>query len=806
MKQKTTHHQVSNDILDSLQNRALWLSLYMVDYANNIRQNPSTLKVGGHPSSSTSVITTLTYLYFEYLIAGDRIAIKPHASPAYHAIQYLLGNLDSSFLKKFRELNGLQSYPSRTKDPDFVDYSSGSVGLGAVAPNFNWLADEYLKTHSKKPIQDRRYFSLLGDAELDEGSIWEAIAEPNLINSKNIIWIVDLNRQSLDRIIPGIRVRAWRQMFDANGWQVHEAKYGTKLEHAFKLPKGELLKQSIDAMPNELYQRLLLLDGSIVREYLPLHTSHPKDLKNFIKQWDDKELKNLFTNLGGHDFETLRNTFSKINSTTPNVVFAYTFKGWKLPSIGDPQNHSIQLSKQQIQDIMEELSIDPTNPIEKFDNKSESAKLCKKRKKDLYKDIKIYSAKDVPNKITIPNNLDRTYSGLMSSQQIFGLTLTELSRSLHKEVTERIVTVSPDVASSTNLGGWINKKHIWTSADQIIQDLPEEKILRALKWTTSKKGQHIELGISENNLFLCLGQLGLTYEMTGDYLIPIGTVYDPFIRRGLDALVYSLYSGSKFIIVGTPSGVTLGPEGGAHQSIITPSIGTEIPDLLYYEPCFGKELEWILLFAIKQVMERKNSIYLRLSTLQIDQTLFNSVYQESSETELRKKIINGGYKLIDRSLIPQYNIGENTVNIITTGVILPEAIKASNELLEEGIFANVINITGPGILYKNYQALTNFTDNSSSSASNNLISQLIPENVSPIITVMDGHPHTLSWIGSVIGAKVWPLGISSYGESGDPYDLYKKYKISSNDIMEACYTAIESNTPLQPTPTNLEPI
>ena len=791
MNQKVTHHQVNNDILDSLQNRALWLSLYMVDYANNIRKNPSTLKVGGHPSSSTSVITTLTYLYFEYLNAGDRIAIKPHASPAYHAIQYLLGNLDPSFLKKFRELGGLQSYPSRTKDPDFVDYSSGSVGLGAVAPNFNWLADEYLKNHTKNPIPERRYFSLLGDAELDEGSIWEAIAEPNLIDSKNIIWIIDLNRQSLDRIIPGIRVRAWRQMFDANGWQVHEAKYGTKLQDAFHLPKGDLLKQSIDAMPNELYQRLLLLDGSIIREYLPLHASHPKDLKNFIKQWNDQELKTLFTNLGGHDFDTLRNTFSGIKNSSPNVVFAYTFKGWKLPSIGDPQNHSIQLSQKQMHSIMKELSIDATNPIGKFDSKSTIAKLCKKRKKDLYQELRSSSTKDMTTKITIPDNIDRTYSGLMSSQQIFGLTLTELIRSLDNEITEKIVTVSPDVASSTNLGGWINKKHIWTSSDQVIQDLPEEKILRSLKWTTSKKGQHIELGISENNLFLCLGQLGLTKEMTGDYLIPIGTVYDPFIRRGLDALVYSLYSGSKFILIGTPSGITLGPEGGAHQSIITPSIGIETPDLLYYEPCFGKELEWILLFAIKQVMERKNSIYLRLSTLQIDQTLFDSAYNELSESELREKIINGGYKLIDRSSLTQYNVGKNTVNIIATGAILPEAIKASHELLEEGVFANVINITGPGILYKKYQALTKST-NHPSSASNNFINQLISESISPIVTVMDGHPHTLSWIGSAIGAKVWPLGISSYGESGDPYDLYKKYKISSDDIMDTCYTAIES--------------
>ena len=204
-----------NAILDEIQNKVLWLACHMVDYANNERPNPTGLKIGGHQASSASVVSVMTYLFFEYMRSGDRISVKPHASPVYHAIQYLLGNLDVEYLKALRGLHGLQAYPSRTKDPDGVDFSTGSVGLGAVAPNFAWLAEEYVRDHlDPNSGADRRFISLVGDAELDEGVVWESIADHTLANTENILWVIDLNRQSLDRVIPGIRVRVWREMFE----------------------------------------------------------------------------------------------------------------------------------------------------------------------------------------------------------------------------------------------------------------------------------------------------------------------------------------------------------------------------------------------------------------------------------------------------------------------------------------------------------------------------------------------------------------------------------------------------------------
>ena len=247
--------------LSEIQDRVLWLAMQIVDYANNVRPNTDGVKVGGHQASSSSIVTVLTSLYFDFMEAGDRLSIKPHASPAFHAVQYLLGNLEPHHLKTLREFHGLQAYPSRTKDPDPVDFSSGSVGLAPVATNFAALVAEYLRDGNvnRQTRKPSRYISLLGDAELDEGSVWEAIAEPVMEDVPNLLWIVDLNRQSLDRVIPGIRVRAWRDMFAANGWNVIDAKYGSKLEAAFAEPNGELLRNAIDGMSNPVYQRLLRL-------------------------------------------------------------------------------------------------------------------------------------------------------------------------------------------------------------------------------------------------------------------------------------------------------------------------------------------------------------------------------------------------------------------------------------------------------------------------------------------------------------------------------------------------------------------
>ena len=516
-----------DQVLEQIQDRVLWLSMNMVHHANNVRPSPDGAKVGGHQASSASVATIMTSLYFDFMRPGDRISVKPHAAPVYHAIQYLLDNLDSSYLPTLRQYHGLQAYPSRTKDPDDVDFSTGSVGLGPVAPNFAALVDKYNKAHLfTHSGVDHRYIAVVGDAELDEGSVWEAIAEPEMQGLGNVLWVVDLNRQSLDRVIPGIRVRAWREMFYANGWNVIDAKYGKKLQAKFTEPNGELLRLAIDEMPNEVYQRLLRVPPQRLREWLPRTSRYPRDMARLVARWEDDDLQESFRNLGGHDFAELRDAFSQVDfDTGPNIVFAYTLKGWRLPSIGDPQNHSVILSARQMEQLRDELNVSPGGEWDKLPPNSTAGRMCADTSRMLGVGRK--PRFDVPE-MRIPDDFNQRYSGSMATQQTFGLIMTAISREL-PEVSDRMVTVSPDVASSTNLGGWINKVGVWGEERQ--EPMPEESIVRALRWEEHARGQHIELGISENNLFMMLGQLGASFEDNGEMLFPIGTLYDPFIRR-----------------------------------------------------------------------------------------------------------------------------------------------------------------------------------------------------------------------------------------------------------------------------------
>ena len=443
--------------------------------------------------------------------------------------------------------------------------------------------------------------------------------------------IVDLNRQSLDRVIPGIRVHQLAGMFAAAGWQVLEAKYGRRLKQLIARPGGEVLRRRIDEMSNEDYQVLIRREGPIARERLigGASAADRDVLATIIADVPDEELPATLADLGGHDIDGLVRILDAADAdrTRPSIVFAYTIKGWRLPFAGDAMNHSAMLSADQIADLGTQLGADPTKPWERFATGTPEATLCSER-------AAVLGATLAPNRRVARTTvgpapaIDIRVGGRASTQQAFGDALVALSKDA--SLGPRIVTASPDVAVSTSLGGWVNRVGVFAlDAADVVDDTP-----RALTWSPKPTGQHIELGISEMNLFLLLSQFGLTAELFGEPLIPVGTVYDPFICRGLDALIYALYVRSRFLLVGTPSGVTLAPEGGAHQSAITPSIGIELPGLRSYEPAFAQETAWLVEEAVRGILDPSAdfSTYLRLSTRTVDQALADAVRQRLGST------------------------------------------------------------------------------------------------------------------------------------------------------------------------------
>lgn len=779
MGSPTADHLPARDDLDTLrqiEQRVLWLACRMIDAAN--RRGDTEVKVGGHQASSASMVSIMTALWFGHIGGADKVAVKPHASPVYHAIKFLTGELDASYLTTLRQFGGLQAYPSRTKDPDVADFSTGSVGLGAVAPLFSALTRRYVDSHfGDQPAA--RFIALVGDAELDEGNVWEAIADPVTAGLGNFTMVIDLNRQSLDRVIPDIAAERLKRFFTDAGWHVAEAKYGSRLSAAFAEPGGDALRAHIDAMTNEAYQSLFALTGAEVRAKF-LDGADPA-VHQLAQTLLDDDLKALVTDLGGHDLGVLLDTFRACDQQPdrPSVVFAYTIKGWGLPMAGDPLNHAALLSADQIAAFRDRLGLDAATEWDRFDPDSAAGRRCRAVGGD------INNPRPTPRpQPEVPTSarpiLER---GALSTQEAFGRILTGLAEV--DGVGDRIVTTAPDVAISTNLGGWINKTGVYSHIERDDHGGAQ----RLLRWAPGPTGRHIELGISEMNLFMLLGQLGLSHDHHGQQLLPIGTVYDPFVLRGLDALIYGIYNDARFIVTGTPSGVTLAPEGGAHQSTITASVGAELPGLHYAEPAYATEVDWMLCDAIAQLSAADGtSTYLRLSTRPIDQAPFGAALERYGEEGLRSLTLAGGYRLRDTP--PD---GRPGVTIVTTGAMAPEALTAANELDVEGVAATVINLTSPDRVYRSWRSAFAPTVLAGAAVrSPSHLHRLVPaaERPRPIVSVHDAASHSLAWVGSAIGTRHYPLGVDRFGESGTVAELHAATGIAAGNIVNAALVAI----------------
>jgi pyruvate dehydrogenase E1 component len=758
--------------LTELERKALWLSCWTIHHANHVRPSVDGLKVGGHQASCASAATMLTALYYHVLKPEDRVAVKPHAAPVYHALQYLLGNQKREKLENFRSLGGAQSYPSRTKDGGDVDFSTGSVGLGVGATLFASIVQDYVQLQGLVARKDRplgRMVAIMGDAELDEGNVFEALLEGWKQDVRNLWWVIDYNRQSLDGVVNDYLFQKIKDFFDTVGWKVIILKYGKILQKAFKGPAGGALKRWIDDCPNQRYSALTFKGGAAWRDNLRQDLLGTPGLDDLLDAHDDDSLHALMTNLAGHDMQALLEGFHGVDSDVPHCFVVYTVKGAGLPLAGHKDNHAGLLTPEQMVGFQKSMNIEPGSEWEPFAGLGMEAD-------DLRQFLKKVPFKARRNGVTrepvIPaGDFPAPRGDRMSTQEAFGRIMNDLGKS-EGELARRIVTTSPDVTVSTNLGGWVNQRGLFHRHGK--PDIFRmENVPSVQKWSMRPGGQHIELGIAENNLFLLLATLGVSESLFGARLLPVGALYDPFISRGLDALTYACYNGGRFMVVGTPSGISLAPEGGAHQSILSPLIGMSQDRLMSFEPAFADELSAIMAWGFEYMQgEEGGSVYLRLSTVPVDQP------RRDMSIPLRDSVIEGGYWL--RRPAPGSELA-----IVYTGVVAPEALKAHDEILEDIPGAGLLAVTSADRLYAGWAASTR--RNSGTSHIENLLAPLAPD--ASLVTVLDGHPATLAWLGSVGCYRVAPLGVERFGQSGNLPDLYRHYGIDAAAIIDAAAEA-----------------
>jgi pyruvate dehydrogenase E1 component len=784
-------------ILRELEKKVLWLASWTIHNANHLRESSDGLKVGGHQASSASLATIMTALYFHVLKPEDRVAVKPHASPIFHAIQYLLGRQTRDKLEAFRGYKGAQSYPSRTKDTDDVDFSTGSVGLGVAQTLFSSLAQDYVRAHGwgvERP--EGRMIALVGDAELDEGNIFESILEGWKQGLRNCWWIIDYNRQSLDAVIrEGLWAR-YEALFRAFGWDVVILKYGTLLEEAFAEPGGEALRAWIDNCPNPLYSALVFQGGAAWRRRLNDDIGDQGSVTRLIEKRSDDELGRLMTNLAGHDLPSLIEAFAAIDHDRPTCFIAYTIKGFGLPFAGHKDNHAGLMTPAQMEVFRRAMGVRPDHEWERFEGLSiEAARL------DAFLAEVPFATRGVRRlkapQIAVPDSLPVTIQPVMATQTGFGAILNELGRE-RTPLTDRIVTASPDVTVSTNLGPWVNRRGLF-AREAMADTFRKERIPSTYNWDFSPQGQHVELGIAEMNLFILLAAFGLSHAIAGERLLPIGTLYDPFIARGLDALNYACYQDARFILVATPAGITLAPEGGAHQSIGTPLIGLAQDGLAAFEPTFVDELSVVMAWALAYIQkdgegepsertwlrdETGGSVYLRLSTRPIEQI------KRPMTDELRQGIIDGGYWL--------RRPGPNCQIVVAyTGAVAPEAIEAIGLMAEDRRDVGLLAVTSADRLNAGWTAAQRARERGLVHARSHIERLLsdLPTHCG-IVTVIDGHPATLAWLGAVAGHRVRPLGVEHFGQTGSIPELYRHYGIDANAIVAAAQ-AIAPGRPIR---------
>ena len=752
--------------LKTVEQRLLWLSHWMIHHANHVRPKEDAIKIGGHQASCASMVSIMTALYFQVLRPEDRVAVKPHASPVFHGY------------------GGLQSYPSRTKDVDDVDFSTGSVGLGVGITAFASMMQDYIAAKEwGQGLRPGRMVALVGDAELDEGNVYECLQEGWKQDLRNCWWIIDYNRQSLDGVV---REGLWRRIeaiFGAFGWEVVRLKYGALQRAAFEEPGGQALRDWIDGCPNQLYSALTFQGGAAWRKRLMDEIGDQGDVTALLERRSDDELAELMANLGGQCLETLTEAFAGIDHDKPTCFLAYTIKGWNTPLAGHKDNHGGLMTKDQMAEFQAQMGVPEGQEWEPLATVADP---------DGFRDflgrvpffaggIRRYADARVP----VPS-FDLSTERELSTQAGFGMVLDQLAKS-GAPLAARVMTTSPDVTVSTNLTPWVNRTGLFARTE-IADTFHDERVPSTQKWHFSPQGQHIELGIAEMNLFLLLGAAGLSHSLFGKRVIPIGTVYDPFIARGLDALNYACYQDARFMIAGTPSGVTLAPEGGAHQSVGTPLIGMSQDGLAAFEPAYLDELAVIMEWAFDYLQrdgegdpdertwlrdETGGSVYLRLSTRPLEQPV------KRVNDAFRQGAIDGAYWW--REPGPGCE-----VVIAYQGAIAPEALAAAGLLAESRRDVGVLAVTSADRLNAGWTSAQRTRSRGQKNAMSHverLLGDLPPH--CTIVTVIDGHPATLGWLGAVAGHKTVPLGVEHFGQTGTIGALYDHFGIDARSIVAA---------------------
>jgi len=817
---------------------------------------PGDPKIGGHPASSSSSVHILAALHLGVRTAADVIASKPHASPVDHAINHLLGLLhdDDGWLDAAASAKAMstlrqhsfdgspvfQSYHAPT-DPDGYWYlPAGSVGIPAVVSAYTALAYRFARDHGHRVPDGAHFWSLMGDAELREGSLGEAMPDIAERELGEVTWIVDYNRQNLD----GPRIGNRRgvgvgdadriaRTFEANGWRAVQLRHGELRKQAFKRKGGAALRAVLEDGLSDFALQMLLManDGARARAEL---IAVDKKVKAALKPLSDVEVIALLGDLGGHDVAALIAAFSAARKPRrhPLIIIAHTIKGWGLECAASSGNHSALPNEAEVARLLRAVGLTSAAPFDRFDPSSDEGALLAERGQSLRDDTEaLWQLRDDNRALAdeaiaagLPDALGLNLSFVPSAhtQYAWGQLAAKLIRlgSSQDELTgdearwapvaANFVTMSPDVGTSTNINAAMDGRVYAPEAEpdwQAELDVVDRRRPR-LAPTAGGDGRHLRFDIAEANVMCAAGAFGKLGDRLGIPLAPVMTVYDFFIKRAYDQLYYNLYWGSRFVIVGTPSGVTLSPEGAQHSW----KTDIQMPNVISWEPFFAQEIDWILADTLSRHRQGddagRQGVIIRgvPRAFETDHFLdrLRVCNPGCSDGEIleatRSDVLAGGYYLVDHRGREGYEPAENVVQIFALGAMAAEALIASDRLAERGILANVIVVTCADLLcgslgresgYNHLRRRLGVDGDLHLTAHGGAIEDradyvLAGGRRVPIVAVVDGEPGLLDNLGSVVGVRCETLAVRVPSKCGRPQDVYGRLEIDAQAIFDAC--------------------
>lgn len=886
----TKNSPPSKEILDSIARRAHYCATQMIYQANHrADKQKGDPKIGGHVSASASALHIMGALHLLVKTGFDHIANKPHASPTDHAYNFLL---DLFLREDFSKLSlkegqtalmGLRKY-SKNGEPVFQSYHSaydcdhhnffpsGTVGIPPVQAGYMALAYRYAREHGYD-VPEAHFWAVTGDSEFREGSMYEAVPDFAERELGHLTWIVDYNRQSLDghritneNIMRGTDADRIERTMAGNGWEVLQIRHGSKRLALFKKPGGEDFQNFLekDLKDYELQALLLVQDMKLLKKGI---VKERPNMKKFLDSVSDSELFEALRDLGGHDIFALAEAMekSKKNLRQPTIIIAHTLKGWGLKMAAQPGNHSALLGEEEMEELRKSHGLSGETLFARFDDQTPEAQFLKVRGDQLYKDIlsqrklkdeniqKFSSELQKFGALSPSLDINTKLTSFPHTQWMLGQLTAKLTRIANspyegsdnqkgliesekpwKLPGELFISMAPDVGTSTNLNPAMDGKIFGAP---IVADLEEEYGVKDKKLPDLVPGEEandrfLRFEIAEGNVMSCVGSFGRLRDTLGIPIMPLMTVYDFFIKRALDQYFYNLYWKSSFICVGTPSGVTLSPEGAQHGW----KSDFQIPNQITWEPFFCQEMDWIfceslrrhfyndnqgrsgvLIRGVTRGVEQKDFLfYLKKQArfkINSDTVLCRDEYPmpgASSESEvspleenlilarIREDVLKGAYHLIDYRGYAGYEPGDNVVNILSMGSVTTEAIKASEKLLAHGIYANVIVVTSPDLLCGNlahensYDHLKNGLGISSHLYINKNVELSSEELLTvsgrrvPLVSVHDGEPGLLDNLGSIIGVRQESCAVRKHSKCGRPEEIYHFHHIDSESVLLAC--------------------